>query len=136
MDIYISWAAVGLGTLANMILGFAWYSPTLFARPWTKAVGLSDDQMKSRTVGPWVATVILAFVTSLAVAYFFNYMTYDYSVMNGVRLGLELSGGVLLPALLSIYVFQRRPLGLFFIDFGYRLVGLVVIGAIVGGLGI
>lgn len=135
MELDIHWWAVLVGTVANMILGFAWYS-ALFAKPWAKIVGLNEADMKRTAVGPLVAAVVTSFLTAYAVAYFMNFITYDYTVQNGLRLGAELSIGVLLPVMLSITMFQRKPIALFFIDWGYRLVGLLVVGMIIGGWGI
>jgi hypothetical protein len=60
----ISWVAVIVAVVANMILGFLWYGP-LFGKQWMKAVGKSESEIPQNPtmyVVPVVATLVMAIV--------------------------------------------------------------------------
>ena len=37
----VNWLAVGAGTVASFVLGWLWYSPMLFGKPWAAAAGIT-----------------------------------------------------------------------------------------------
>lgn len=43
----VNWLAVLLCAVSSLVLGGIWYSPALFAKPWQRAAGLSEDQAAS-----------------------------------------------------------------------------------------
>jgi hypothetical protein len=40
----INFAQLGVIALANFVLGWLWYSPLLFAKPWSKAIGMDMNR--------------------------------------------------------------------------------------------
>jgi len=64
--------AVLLSALATMVVGFVWYSPLLFARPWTILMGYDpDDKAKmaemQKSAGPSYMLSLVASLLSAAV---------------------------------------------------------------------
>ena len=45
---HLNWFAVIAAALSTMVIGFIWYSPLLFAKPWTKEMGSSHTPLR-----PW-----------------------------------------------------------------------------------
>lgn len=43
----INFLAVLVSALASFAIGSLWYSPLLFGKAWQKAVGLTDEKIKS-----------------------------------------------------------------------------------------
>src|SRR5438874_8021224 len=60
-----------VSAIAMFILGGLWYSPMLFAKPWTQAMGIdtSDkakvDEMRKKAGPAYLQTFLLAIFTSL-----------------------------------------------------------------------
>lgn len=122
--------AVLLCAVSSLVLGGIWYSPLLFAKPWQRLVGLSDDQAKS---GNMVLIFGGAFVLSLIAAYVFgmflgNSMPLAGAVGAGFAAGLCWVGA----SYGITYLFERRPLGLWLINAGYHTLQFTLFGLILG----
>ena len=61
----VNWIAVLLCAVSSLVLGGSWYSPMLFAKPWQRAAGLSDEAAKS---GNMAMIFGLTFLLSLIAA--------------------------------------------------------------------
>ena len=40
----LDWVAVAVATVASYVLGFAWYSWSLFGKSWAGALGMTKEQ--------------------------------------------------------------------------------------------
>jgi hypothetical protein len=130
------WAVLA-AAVASMIIGFVWYSPILFAKPWMLAMGY-DPEDKARiaemqkTAGPkygisFLASLLTAFVLGKFMLHF-GISTYFY----GAKVGFEVWIAFVLTVQLTDKLFSNRPLKLFLINTGYQFVCYLVMGAIVG----
>jgi hypothetical protein len=65
----VNWLAVGIGTVASFILGWLWYSPTLFGKQWAAGVGVELPETPSVPVVPLIfqlaATFLLAWLIAI-----------------------------------------------------------------------
>ena len=59
----ISWLAVVVAIVANMVLGFVWYGP-IFGKAWMKAVGKSEDEL-TQSAGMYLVPVISTLVSAV-----------------------------------------------------------------------
>ncbi|MFL6725861.1 MAG: DUF1761 domain-containing protein [Sphingomicrobium sp.] len=127
---HVNLIAVLLCGVASLVLGGIWYSPMLFAKPWQRLTGLSDDQAKSGNIA---ITFGLAFVLSLIAAYVFA-MFLGTSMPLAGAVGAGFSAGLCwVGAAYGInYLFERRPLGLWAINAGYHTLQFTLFGLIVG----
>jgi hypothetical protein len=125
----LNWLAILASALSAFVLGGLWYS-VLFARPWQKAAGVSDEQMRS---GNPAVTFGGAFVLSLvASAAFAVFLGPEINLATGALYGFT-AGLCWVTASLGItYLFERRPLVLFLINGGYQTLQYTLIGAILG----
>jgi Protein of unknown function (DUF1761) len=130
------WAVLG-AAVASMVIGFVWYSPVLFAKPWMLAMGY-DPADKARiaemqkTAGPkygisFLASLLTAFVLGKFMLHF-GIATYLY----GMKVGFETWIAFVMTVQLTDKLFSNRPLKLFMINTGYQLVCYLAIGAILG----
>jgi Protein of unknown function (DUF1761) len=136
MDMHnLNWLAILVATISTMVVGFLWYSPILFAKPWMREMGY-DPNDKSKTqemqksagpayAGSFLANLLSAFTLAL--------------ILHGMR-GEDLHGGLML----SFHVwlgfvatvqftgalFMKQSMKLFAINTGYQLVCYLVMGAI------
>jgi Protein of unknown function (DUF1761) len=129
------WAVLA-AAVASMIIGFVWYSPILFAKPWMLAMGYDpEDKVRiaemQKTARPkygisFLASLLTAFVLGKFMLHF-GISTYFY----GAKVGFEVWIAFVLTVQLTDKLFSNRPLKLFLINTGYQFVCYLVIGAVV-----
>ena len=122
-----NWLAVLVATLAYFILGAIWYSKALFGSKWAKLVAIKmDDANKGKGLGQMLAaSFLLTLITCIAMVLLVNRM--DLTVLNSAfKLG-AITGLCFATTAVSIsFIYESRPLGLYFIDCGYHVVGQIV----------
>ncbi len=121
--------------VATMILGFLWYSPLLFAKPWTLAMGYDPNdraKMEEMRKGAgklygitFIASLISAFVLGKVIE-----ITTVNSIFYGMKIGFAVWLGFVTTVQLTSTLFKKRPIKLYLIDTGYQLVCYLVMGAI------
>jgi hypothetical protein len=130
----INWIAVLVGTLAYFFLGAIWYS-FLFKERWIAYQGIGAEDMSKpdakKGVGAIMfASFIMMFVTSLGIA-FLAYRIGMWGWMSGVKLGL-LTGACFACTSMAInMLYEKKPLGLFFINGGYQVLGNIIAAVII-----
>ena len=129
MEVNINWLAVVLAALATFVVGGLWYS-LLFAKPWQKAAGVTDEQLKSGTARVFVGSFILALVMAVFLAAFIGREGAVFGTLAGLAAGV----GWVATALGVNYLFERRSPVLFAINGSYNVVTFTAMGAIIGAL--
>jgi hypothetical protein len=132
---HVNLLAVLVAAISTMIVGFLWYSPILFAKPWMREMGY-DPEDKARIkemqksagpayAGSFVASLISAFVLAL----FFRWLR-----VSGIHYGLVTSFHVWLGFVATVQftdaLFQKKSMKLFAINTGFQLLCFLVMGAI------
>jgi len=129
----ISYVAVILGAVSNMVLGFLWYGP-LFGKPWMKLMNMTKDQMKGTDMGKaYGLTAVAALVMSYVLAHFVDYVGAT-TLMDGAVLGFWLWLGFVATVAINNVLWGGKSWNLYAIDVSYFLVALMVMGAINGTL--
>jgi Protein of unknown function (DUF1761) len=132
---HINLLAVLVAAISTMIVGFLWYSPILFAKPWMREMGYDPDdkakiQQMQKSAGPayagsFVASLISAFVLALV----FHWMR-----VGDLHAGLGTAFHVWLGLVATVHftdmLFQKKSLKLFAINTGYQLLCYLAMGAI------
>jgi len=121
--------------VATMILGFLWYSPLLFAKPWTLAMGYDpNDKAKMEEMRKGAGKLYgITFIASLISAFVLGKIieiTTVNSVPYGMKIGFAVWLGFVTTVQLTSTLFKKRPIKLYLIDTGYQLVCYLVMGAI------
>ena len=130
--------AVLMAAVAAWMLGALWYS--LLSKTWMSAAGVSKAQIEEtsgsvRGFLPFVLALVAAVVMAWVLAGIMGHLG-QLTIKNGIISGAFCWLGFTLPTMAVNYTFgQRRPL-LLLIDGAYWLAALIVMGAIIGGLGI
>ncbi len=127
--------SVLVAAIATMILGFLWYSPLLFARPWMVAMGYDpedkakmDEMRKSagKSYGiAFVASLVAAFILGKII----DVTTVD-SALYGMKIGFAMWLGFVTTVQLTAKLFGNQPTKLYLINTGYQLVCYLAMGAI------
>jgi Protein of unknown function (DUF1761) len=130
------WAVLGAAA-ATMVIGFLWYSPFLFAKPWMLAMGYDpEDKVRiaqmQKTAGPKYGISFLASVLSAFVLGKIIFHLAISSALYGMKVGFAVWLGFVMTVQLTDKLFGDRPLNLFLINTGYQLVCYLAMGAILG----
>jgi len=128
----MNYIAILVGAVINMVVGSLWYSPILFAKPWMKMIGKANKMMPGKHMGKlYGITFVSALVTSFILMRFIQYL-HVTDALWGIKIGLWLWLGFTAATTISDYLFAGRPIKLYFINSGYYLVVLVLLGGLFG----
>ena len=127
--------SVLVAAVATMILGFLWYSPLLFAKPWTVAMGYDPndkakmDEMRKGAGKLYGITFVASLISAFVLAKIIDVTTVT-SALYGMKIGFAVWLGFVTTVQLTSTLFKKRPIKLYLIDTGYQLVSYLVMGAI------
>lgn len=126
----VDWIAVLVATVVAFVLGGLWYSPALFAKPWQRDTGLSDEQLDAASKGRiFGGSFILIFIGATVFSLFLGPdPALGFAVGAGAAAGITwvaFSFGV-------NYLFELKPIRLFFINGGYHAIQFTLFGVVFG----
>ena len=126
----INWLAAIAAAVAAFALGGVWYSPALFAKPWMRASGMTEEKAKS---GNMPVVFGVAFVWALLGALCFAAFLgpkpeLGFATAAGFAAGLFWVAG----SFGISYQFEHRPLSLLAINGGYHTLQFTLYGFILG----
>jgi surface polysaccharide O-acyltransferase-like enzyme len=129
--------AVLVSALATMVVGFVWYSPALFARPWTILMGYDpNDKAKmaemQKSAGPSYMMSLVASLMSALVLGKIIEVSGTAGAVDGLKIGLVVWLGFVTTVQFTNALFSRQPNKLYMINTGYQAVCYVAMGAILG----
>ncbi len=128
-DIAINYWALLVAALLRIVVGGLWYSPFAFAPAWRDLVGLDEARMKAglpkAIVIDVIGSLVMAFVLVHAVVY-----AGAAGVGQGAAVVFFNWLGFIAVILLGVTIYEQRPLKLFFINAGFNLIALVLMGAL------
>lgn len=129
----IQWLALFVAALAYFVLGALWYSKVLFGHKWATLVKLdiNDPNLRKGMVERMIGSFVLMFIACLGLAILVARINPPVEFLSGVRIGL-LAGICFAATTLSIsFIYENKPKGLYFIDGGYHILGLLIASIII-----
>jgi hypothetical protein len=130
--------AVFVCALGDMVAGFVWYSPALFAKPWTVLMGYDpNDKAKmaelQKSAGPSYAMSMVASILAAIVLGKILVVANVSTALSGMEIGLAIWLGIVTTVQFTGALFSRQPFKLYLINTGYQAVCYLAMGAILGG---
>lgn len=138
-DMHMNWMAIILSTITPMVIGFIYYHPKVLGGAWMRANGFSLEGMGT---GPKPVLYVVALVLSFFLSMWLlgnvtgpgqqtapdghSYATFGHGMVHGVVITLM----VLLPVLGTMSIFERRGWSWVFVNLGYWVVTLCIMGGI------
>jgi hypothetical protein len=122
------WALLAVA-IARMLVGAVWYSPVLFSKPWMKLVHCAPEEMKARMPKALAADLIGSFVMAFVLLHAVHYAGAT-SLGQGAAVGFFNWLGFIATTTLAVTLYEKRPWQLFFINNGFQLISLLLMGAI------
>lgn len=152
--------AMLVAAISALVVGFIWYNPKVFGNAWMQAAGMTDEQVKGgNMVKIFGLALIFAFLLATALpgivihqmgvfsliggdpsvalpsyeAFIADYSdafrTFKHGALHGVLTGVFIA----LPIIGTNALFERKSAKYIFINAGYWIVTLGVMGAIICG---
>jgi hypothetical protein len=129
---------VVVAALSTMVIGFLWYSPVLFAKPWMRAAGydINDkaamDEMRKGAGLTYLRALLASLLTAFVLWRFFALLGVN-SAVGGIQLAVLACVGFVNTVQYTAMLFLRQHYLLFVINAGYQLACYASMGAILGG---
>ncbi len=127
MNDFVLWPVLA-GTAAFFAVGALWYG-VLFSRPWQRAAGLSNTQLREGNMAV-IFGLTLAFEMLIAMVLWHLIARTDPKPFVVMMMAMGFAVGVMIPAIGINYLYLRKPLALFLIDAGHFLTGMAAMGAV------
>jgi len=125
--------AIIVATLCYFGLGAAWF--TMFRSAWLEGIGRTMEQLQASGVSPALVYAI-ALLMTLALALFLSWLiqaTGPLTLARGVQVAVILWFCVVFATWATEYAFEGRGVKILAINTGYCLIGMVLMGAVLGG---
>ncbi len=131
----LNWLAIFVAAAVCMVLGGVWYSPLLFARRWTILSGYDPNDVAKmaelrKGSGRMYALAFVAAGLQGALLAKIMWATGIKDPLYGMKLGLGVWLGAVMPVQLTGALFGRQKTQLFLINTGYQLVCYLAMGAL------
>ncbi len=131
----LHWLAILVAAISTMVVGFLWYSPLLFAKPWIREMGhdpndkaVMEEMRKGAGraySGSFIASLISAFTLAL-ILHGLHAEDLHFGLMASFHVWL----GFVATVQLTGALFAKQSMKLFAINTGYQLVCYLVMGVI------
>lgn len=156
----INFLAIAVAALSTLVVGFIWYHPKVFGTVWMHEAGLTEEQLKKgNMLKIFGLTLILSFLIAMVVMtlsvhqvsamslvggdptnalpsyqvfmddYGMVYRTFKHGAFHGFLAGLLFA----FPVIAINGLFEHRSAKYIFINAGYWIVSLTLMGAIICG---
>lgn len=136
----INWFAILTAGVSAFVLGGIWYSPALFGTAWMKDNALTLEQIKSGNAAKiygWAFVLTLIAAANLGMfladtpAECTGVCAQKTDIVWGSTAGFL--AGIWVFCFVAVHgLFEQKPVRLIFINGGYSLVALTLMGAIIG----
>jgi len=126
----INYLALVVGAVARFLFGWLWYSPLLFGKAWVSLTNCNSDEMKRRMPVLAPADLISNFVMAFVLVHAVHYAGAT-NAGRGAAVGFFNWLGFIATITLMSTLYEKRPAKLFWINAGFQLVSLLIMGAIV-----
>jgi len=153
-----NYLAILVAAVVPIILGFVWYNPKLFGTAWMRAAEMTEEKMKSSNMAvifgvSLILSGLLAFFTIFLVVHETGvygmtegqmegettqaflaewggkYRSFKHGALHGAMAGIMM----VLPIIGINALFERKSWKYIFINAGYWIVCLAIMGSIIAG---
>jgi hypothetical protein len=121
--------AVLVSALILWLLGAAWYSPALFAKPWMAALSILPGGPKKGLAIGMISSLIGDLLVAFVLLHFILWSG-AATYVAGAFVGFLSWLGFFVATQFPQGIYESRPIKLFVINAGYWLVGLLIIGVL------
>ncbi len=126
----INYLAVLVAAIVQFALGTLWYS-ILFGKPFMAAVGKTQEELMEgfNPARAYGLAFLSALVTAFVLAHIVDYAGAD-TIVTGLQAGFWVWLGFVVTSNLATVLFEGRHPTLYYLNTGYQLAGLLIMGAL------
>ncbi|MDA1280189.1 MAG: DUF1761 domain-containing protein [Chloroflexi bacterium] len=125
----IDWIAVVVALIANMALGFIWYSKFAFLSMWQEDTGMTNEKMKSANMPVVFGTmIVLVVIATIGLALLID----TGEIERGLAIGAIVGFGIAAAHAIPHYTFAQQPERLAIVNAANTGIGVLISGAIIG----
>ena len=127
----INWFAVLVAALASFIIGWLWYGP-LFGKKWMELNGFTKENIQDGGLSMPVILIVNYVATTLAALAIAMFIGAEADIAFGIFAGVMIAVFWIGTSRLNDVLYEKKPMGLFWINVGYYFVIYSIMGAILG----
>lgn len=125
----VNWLSVIVAAASGFVIGSLWYGP-LFGKAWMRLSGMTKEKGAEASMAlTFGGAYVLNFIAATGIA---TVSADRAGIWFALHTGLLGAVFFVAPALGIIYLFEQRPLKLWFINAGYQVLNFSAMGAIIG----
>jgi hypothetical protein len=130
--IRLNWIAILVAAIASFLFEALWFS--FFMNEWLAGIGRTKEWLMASGLNPSIqyATAILCSIIVAAVLTICIQASGEQTARRGILCAALIWFGFIATSWAKEYIFEVRTLQIYFINAGYALFDLILIGAIVG----
>ncbi len=131
----LNWVAILVAAISTMVVGFLWYSPLLFAKPWMREMGYDpNDKAKTeemkKSAGPaYAGSLVASLISAFTLALILHGLRAE-DLHFGIMASFHIWLGFVATVQFTGALFMKQSMKLFAINTGYQLVCFLIMGAI------
>jgi hypothetical protein len=125
----INYLAVLVAGIVRMVIGSLWYSPMVALKPWLRLQNMTREDMKPNMPKAIAVDIVGSLVMAFVLVHAVHYAAATTALM-GAAVGFLNWLGFIAVVTLAMTIYERRPLALFWINNGFQLLALLIMGAI------
>jgi hypothetical protein len=131
----LNWLAVLVAAISTMVVGFLWYSPLLFAKPWMREMGYDPndkaktDEMKKSAGPAYAGSMVAGLLSAFTLALILHGLRAE-DLHFGIMASFHIWLGFVATVQFTNALFTKQSMKLFAINTGYQLVCYLVMGSI------
>lgn len=131
----LNWVAILVAAISTMVVGFLWYSPLLFAKPWMREMGYDPndktktDEMKKSAGPAYAGSLAASLISSFTLALILHGLRAE-DLHFGIMASFHIWLGFVATVQFTGALFMKQSMKLFAINTGYQLVCFLIMGAI------
>ena len=127
----INWFAVLVAALASFIIGWLWYGP-LFGKKWMELNGFTKENIQDGGLSMPVILIVNYVATTLAALAIAMFIGAEADIAFGIFAGIMIAVFWIGTSRLNDVLYEKKPMGLFWINVGYYFVIYSIMGVILG----
>ncbi len=126
----VNYLAVLVAAISAMVVGFIWYSESFFGKIWIELNHITEKDNIGSSMGKNYSIMFMSSVVMAVVLAWLINLSNSSTLLDGMILAFWMWLGFVVTTFLSEVLFAKKPWKMFFIQSGYYLATLMVMGAI------
>lgn len=129
MVVHLNFLAIILAAISSYVIASIWYA-VIFSKLWQKLTGIKEMKPTvTNIVLPLIGAFIMSFVLYHLIIFGNSYLNIR-GIVGGLMGGFHCWLGFIAPVTLMTKLYEKKPWGLWFLDNGFWLISILVMGII------